>query len=225
MTTPTFVTPQARQARQAQARPRGGAPTRVTYQPDFMAVGVRPAPRPDLAYMDFANQVLGGGVLGRGWVQEEQMLFCTDVMPGVEEYRRRYNQLHVTPLLIRAHVYLEITNPGVQDYSLKTVAPVLTVPAANILAAAAPDNRANPRNPQGLTDWFNVARDAFALAVDNNITTVVSGPWGAGVFKNTFENSAQLQVDAANAAGLPELVLYGFPTDFAQVTAASGTVW
>ena len=205
----------------------GATPTRVTYRQGYFAVGVEPPATMGIGYFDFANHVLGGGILRSGWVQEEQMLYCTDVMQEMAAHQLQHTSLDRAPLLILANAYFRVTNPG-GNYGQKIMAAIPNAPVrVNILAAAAPDNSKTPRGspPRGHRQWFDVARAAFALAVSHGITTVVSGPWGAGVFKNTEEDSAQLQVDAANAAGLPELVLYGFPPIFAQVTAASGTVW
>ncbi len=184
------------------------------------------------AVVDFAHPTsLGGGVFTNGFAQEEKMFLqvaALSKLPHINNTLKHLNiRLDTIPLLLRTwqthrfigrgknlygnsqfgrrHRYpidkAHITAQNVSQYFRQVYPPRLV----NILAMAAPDmssRRSASYSYKNYQEILNTAYRAFKLARDYGIHTIHTGPWGTGVFRNSANVMAVLQILAAQYAGV-----------------------
>jgi hypothetical protein len=156
---------------------------------------------PNEVFANFANRRLGGGVLDHGWVQEEFLTACIDLLPQIGRLRAIYKDLDVNPALFEVEAWF---TPNLKFYGRRTgliaqhdqivgdptqVLLPLTKPCQVFwlsMAAICIGKRA-PR-PQEVTQMLLTAYRAFYLSLlachSRSLPKIVinTGNWGAGAF-------------------------------------------
>ena len=186
--------------------------------------------------LDFANKKFGGGVLGRGWVQEEQLVFCSSLMAnnaqGVTNVQIFAKNLQDNPAIIQCEAVLKIDSPTPGDplhpymagragwtaceNNLERAFHVVTPRQANLLAAAAPDLNVavtrckRPATKDDYAVWFDTCTKAFGLLPAGAV--VHTGLWGAGYFGHSPVASLLLQLRAAGKMENPPKLVFHIPT-------------
>lgn len=159
----------------------------------------------DQIYVNFAARHLGGGVLNTGWVQEEFLITCLDLLPFISQLSQEYTELHKNPAIIRTNAIFE---PNLKFYGRQTgliyhyhtikenVSQVFKSIDHPIpiywLSMAAINLRYSNNVPteKDVDCMLQVATRAFYLTLltlskSSNIipqTTINTGNWGAGAF-------------------------------------------
>ncbi len=182
------------------------------------------------AIVDFAHpSKLGGGVFGGGYAQEEILMMQLSALGEIPEInkalRRKGIRLDQTPILIQTFQTHRFTDQGRRLYGNSQLgsrgpntidrAPItgrnlsiyfqkLSRPRPiNIIAMAAPDMKGKAYySKEDLKQALNTAYRAFQLAESHGIKQIHTGPWGAGVFGNSENVTAVLQILAAQYAGV-----------------------
>ena len=179
--------------------------------------------------LDFANPVFGGGVLTNGWVQEEQLVFCTNLMvPGViQDVRRQAPDLSAQPALITCNGLMKINGASLEPYMsgyrgwnaitdlyrMNRLSEAFTVyntaHPTKFLAAAAPDVSKKVVTEKDYEGWFKTCTAAFSLLPKDSV--VHTGVWGAGAFGHDPLASVMLQLRAAGKVIRPPSLVFHVP--------------
>jgi len=182
--------------------------------------------KPFEAYVDFANRLIGGGVMRGGLVQEEVMLLESSVLPFIAESRTKdnaapfsfaldipLNSLDVSPVVLKFRMINQLKIYGnARSIIDEASAAKNLVSRANVVDIYVPAMAA-PHFSGGETQYsmalleqmYNVAFRAFfttllAQHAENHALVIHSGNWGAGVFGNSLYMSWAIQRLAAETA-------------------------
>jgi hypothetical protein len=184
-----------------------------------------------IVYMDFANATeFGGDILKQGWVQEEQLLWVTNVMcneninnfKNILKSRTENEKFDNTPALLNCTVYgkMEYSDfekrKNMQKCDHFPSIQIITPVEVNILVAAAPD-LSSYNNIHNLIKekqleikhlflrWFKTAVTGFEYCKNNDMENIVTGLWGTGVFEIPIYVSILIQYFAAIVTGVKRI--------------------
>ncbi len=172
-------------------------------------------------YINFANRVLGGGVLGHGWVQEEFLTACLELFPFIGNLSRIYRELDVHPILIGTRAIFE---PNLEYYGSKGLdanrAEIIADPSKVFhpidpvqiywLCMAAINLRGRAPTVGNIRQMLQVAIKSFHLATftPEDAIIVNTGNWGAGAFGWDPRASFLIQYFAYLAVSTPYRLRY-----------------
>ena len=188
--------------------------------------------------LDFANKNFGGGVLEpRGWVQEEQLVFCSNLMANggiaIEDIKKEHKNLQESPIVVECQAVLSIKtldpvdplklymnkqkgwntikklagNGNLGD-AFQCVSPPVK---ARLLAAAAPDLRSEKVIKDTFDTWLETCKKAFSLLPEG--AEVHTGLWGTGIFEHAPLVSILLQIHAAKFMKHPPELVFHIPKE------------
>lgn len=181
--------------------------------------------QPHKAYVDFANRLIGGGVMHGGFVQEEIMLLESTFLPLIAEARSNgeaaplsfapaipLNSLDSLPVVLKFRMFNQIkiygntnlvTNEQVASNVMVALPQSIDIYAP---AMAAPDLGPQSRYSEEILEkMYKVALRAFYTTLvaqfdEHHPLDLHTGNWGAGVFGNSIYSSWAIQRLAAEAA-------------------------
>ena len=194
---------------------RRNAPPQVSYQKEFYDYNSgdnRTSGGPRM-WVSFANKHLGGGFLGRGYVQEEII--------AVEFYEM--SQMIVEnniPLMAKNEAFLftnlirsSVSDPrSYGDYSKVHLERPSTIKVADFVSIDAPkrDDREDHYTYGELNHLAVKSLTGFVGCVEIGHSSVNTGNWGAGVFNNRRDVVYFIQYLSAWLAGLEEVHFWGY---------------
>lgn len=151
-------------------------------------------------FVNFAARHLGGGVLNTGWVQEEFLTSCLDLLPFISNLSREYSNLHQDPAIFKTNAIFE---PNLKFYGRQTglikhyrsiekdpsqVLHLLKKPIPIYWLSMAAINLKGSPTSKDIQSMLYVAIRAFYLTLltlfeaSSHNYTINTGNWGAGAF-------------------------------------------
>jgi hypothetical protein len=168
----------------------------------------------NVAIVDFANRLLGGGVLGRGAVQEE-ILFATHpellmALPGFQAFQPLWDNEAVLVENVLAYSQTTGSGAGLKFQSAGVTPPPKKVIAIDALDFSSAVNR-DQRSHENLTrELVKLVAGFEGAALLLKTDTIATGKWGCGVFQGDERVKFALQLIAAALAGVKGLIYHTY---------------
>jgi poly(ADP-ribose) glycohydrolase len=171
---------------------------------------------PNTSQVDFANKMIGGGVLGRGCVQEEiRFLVNADcIISRLFSQELEDNEC----ILIRGSVRYSYYSGYGDTFQYKGVFNQDQTPQEEEIVAIDALNFRDPHSALTLTDQYKTScilrelQKAYVGFERPNMPDkpVATGNWGCGVFGGNFQIKSLIQWMAASEAGRTKLIYFAY---------------
>eukprot|EP01012_Entosiphon_sulcatum_P006965 TRINITY_DN1341_c0_g1_i1.p1 TRINITY_DN1341_c0_g1~~TRINITY_DN1341_c0_g1_i1.p1 ORF type:complete len:595 (+),score=84.70 TRINITY_DN1341_c0_g1_i1:38-1822(+) len=175
---------------------------------------------PSLVHVDFANKFLGGGILGKGCVQEEIMMaqFPEMIVARLVTEALEDNEAIIFTGVERFSAVsgygdkVEFRGPVTDRSRVESNIRQRTICAVDAFDFSQPDTTIEEQfSPRYLNRELGKAYTGFSAAsVNASSQGLATGNWGCGAFKGDRELKALLQLCASSAAGYMQLLYYTF---------------
>ena len=179
----------------------------------FESGGIEEAAGPGVTEIDFANKLIGGGVLGNGAIQEE-IRFA--ISPELLVAKMICPQLADEEALLMDGVLMFSRHQGYAS-SFRFVEPILKLVKCQLVAIDAlyfGDARSDQYLESKVLRELNKCIAGFDM---HEASTICSGNWGCGYFGGDIQLKALIQMLCAARAGKP-LWYYTFGEDLSLAT-------
>lgn len=185
-------------------------------------------------WVSFANENLGGGFLGKGYVQEEVITFefyqMAETIVEAKSSSMKIDEAYIFKNLIRS----SISDPRYYGIASKAeLSAVKTIQIADFLAINAPDRkpkeREDPYTKHELQHLCIKSLSGFAGCVKVGHKEINTGNWGAGDYKNRHSVVYFVQFLSAWLSGIEVVNLWMYndikeTNDVMLIFAASDNV-
>ena len=162
-------------------------------------------------FIGFANHIFGGGILDKGWEQEEQLVSCLELFINILELQAKYKELDKYPCIISTKAFAypkreyygkkgleKIITENAKEDDVEYISPVdiYWVPIAAV-DFRKDDDIARELTEQDIKNMILTACRAFTIisrhVKSTNKIIINTGKWGSGVFRWKDETSYLIQ--------------------------------